>query len=121
MLGLLSFIPGAQFIIPIWKILTSRLGIAVMCLIFGFWKGYGYANSQAQIADLMAKNAALKADIEIALQQEKLADSQNAELQTIISQNQEKVDALLADLAKRPSRDNCKLSDDDARSLRGIR
>jgi hypothetical protein len=120
--GLLSFIPGVgPFLAGGYSILTSRIGLAALALIAGLYIGYTKADRAADIAALQAQNATLKIDLTVARHAEALADRQLVSLETLSKINEEKIDALEANLAQRKDRDACRLSDDDVKRLRNIR
>lgn len=121
MLGFLSAIPGVNIISGVWSVATSRLGLAVIAFLAGWYFGFTRADRAADVAALQNQVKALQIDINIARQGEALATQQVVTLEGIASENQGKIDALLADLAKRPGRDVCRLSERDAQRLRDIR
>jgi uncharacterized protein YlxW (UPF0749 family) len=106
----------------LWRLATSKVGLIVLALVIGFGVGYRRATNVANAAALRAEIASLKADFEIAKHAEYEAAKQAADLEASLKNNQEKVDALLADLSKRSvARSSCALSERDARRLRNIR
>lgn len=99
-------------------------GLLAIALAFlsGGWLGYRYEVHATKADKLRSEIAALKVDLNIAKTAEVMARAQVDGLDQSLKQNQEKVDALFADLSKRAvARKSCSLSDRDARRLRDIR
>lgn len=93
--------------------------IAVVLLLggiytFGYFKGYAKADRAAEVASLKSQIAAMKIDLQVARNAEKLAEMQTAEAEALAAQNRRIVDELGKDTS-------CLLSADHARRLRDIR
>jgi len=122
MLGLLGFVPGLNVIVMAWNILTSRIGLALIVGLGAFIAGYQYADDANHVKNLQAQIEILNTDIRISREAETLAKAQSVQQEILADKNQERVDALEADLAKRAQeRKSCALSESDARRLRNIR
>lgn len=94
-------------------------GMAV--LVAAYQTGVNAERKRGEAASLLAEIATLKRDIEIQKAAtnvaRKIADANEVSAAT----NAEKVRALALEISNRPAADQCGLSRDDARRLRGIR
>lgn len=122
MRAILELIPGGALVSRAWSLATTKLGIAVIALLIGLATGYNWSSERSEIDNLKAQITTLRVDAAIARAAENLATTQAIDLGKTSTSNQEKVDALLADLARRSKeRRSCALSDSDARRLRDIK
>jgi phage-related minor tail protein len=116
----LQLIPGWTYLRSAWTLASTRMGIALIALLVGWYSGYRHAEHKADVASLQAQIAILKQDASFARQAEQSALIQTEALARHLIINQEKVDALAADLKTR-DRGSCAVSERDARRLRSIR
>jgi uncharacterized protein YlxW (UPF0749 family) len=124
----LAGLPGGPVLLGLWSFLTSTIGLVLIAAVIAYTAGYKAADKKADLQRLQAEIATLKADQATSENARTLAERQASSLEAHLKSNQEKVDALTADLAKRkaarpsgtPARD-CGISARDARSLSNIR
>lgn len=105
----------------LWRLATSRLGLVVIAALAGWWWGWSGAREACEADALRAQIAAMRADVVAAREAERRAARQAEQLAAEAATNQERVDALTADLASLPDGDGCRASGDDVRRLRDIR
>ena len=105
----------------IWQIATSRLGIAViigaLAYGYGYQRGHDSADRSAEITALESQVAIKEADLTAARAAERIARDQADVLASKTIQQQEYLNDLESDLAARPDRAVCRLSDADRRRL----
>lgn len=124
----LAGLPGGPVLLGLWSFLTSTIGLVLIAAVIAYTAGYSAADKKADLQRLQAEVATLKADQATSENARILAERQASSLESHLKTNQEKVDALTADLAKRkatrppgsPARD-CGLSSGDVERLRNIR
>lgn len=108
----------------IWQIVSSRIGIALIAGIasygVGYHRGHGHADQSAQVTALQSQVDATRADLKAAQSAERIARAQAEQLADITLKQTERVNDLEQDLATRPGRDICRVSDADARRLLDI-
>ncbi|MGP9819161.1 hypothetical protein ACTZWW_04020 [Salinarimonas sp. NSM] len=105
----------------LWRLATSRLGLIVIAAALGWWWGASSAREACEADRLREVIAAMQADVVAAREAERRAARQAEQLAAEAASNQERVDALTADLASLPEGDRCRASGDDVRRLRDIR
>lgn len=118
---LLSLVPGLGQIRMVLTFLSSKIGIALICLAVGFFSGYNQAKEKYQARELQAKVQQLQHDLATANAAYALERQQNRELEEAASANRTRVDDIVAELAKRTDRDICRLTEDEVRHLLEIK
>lgn len=107
-----------------WRVATSRIGIAAIAAAISwnvaYHRGYSRADRQAEIAALESRIAVKEADLTAARNAERVAKAQAEQLADISLKQQEYLNDLESELSARPDRASCRVTDDDARRLRGI-
>lgn len=118
----IAAVPGGKYALALWDLLTSRIGLMLIASVLAFYAGYRMADGSNEVRNLQAQINTLMADLNAARTAEVMARAQAIKAEIEADKNQERVDALEADLAKRAQeRSSCALSESDARRLRGIR
>lgn len=95
--------------------------VGVILMTGAYLKGFEDARLRCEEAALRTRVAALERDVEIARRAEERAKDQAEAIRRLAQQNEEKIDALTAELEALPSNDVCRIGDADARRLRDIR
>lgn len=108
----------------LWSIATSRIGIALIvgALSYGagYHRGHSHADQTAQVAALQSQVDASRTDLKAAQSAERIARAQAEQLAEITLKQSETVNDLEKELAARPGRDACRMSDADAQRLLDI-
>lgn len=118
---LLNLLPGGNIAVGGLNFLTSRIGMALLAAVIAFGAGYRMADHNADVVRLRDQLASVQRDLDTASGAERLARAQAASQDALNQKNQDRINALLADLQKRAPGDRCPLGRLDAERLRGIR
>ncbi|MBB3810070.1 hypothetical protein [Pseudochelatococcus contaminans] len=108
----------------IWQIVSSRIGIAAIAGTLsygvGYHRGHSHADQTAQVAVLQSQVETARTDLKAAQSAERIARAQAEQLAEITLKQTETVNDLEKELASRPGRDACRVTDADARRLLNI-
>jgi hypothetical protein len=118
---LVGLLPGGNIAVAGLRFITSTFGAAILAALIAFGVGYSMADRKADFERLEAELAVARRDFDTTKGAASLAQSQAASMEARLKTNQDRFNALQADLQKRGRAGACALDRDDARRLSDIR
>jgi hypothetical protein len=100
--------------------LTSRIGLAAVALVVGYFAGHNAARQGEEMRNLRSTNATLRTELAVVRAAHEAADAELRALKAWQDGVKGQIDAYAEELANRPADAACRLSDADVKRLRGF-